>query len=106
MPGVNPFDPMLIVWGDNGSGQNTVPCDFTGVLAMAGGGGSGAGGFSLVMTNQGRVVAWGANNYYQTNVPSGLSNVVAVAAGGDQARGAQSRWHRGPVGPDIRCRPD
>jgi len=83
--GSNPFDNMLIAWGDDASGQSTVPWGFGAVAAMAGGGGGGAGGHTLVLTPQGTVVAWGANNYGQTNVPSGLSNVVAVAAGGDQS---------------------
>jgi hypothetical protein len=52
---------------------------------MAAGGGAGSGGFTLVVTNQGRVAAWGANNYGQLGVPTGLSNVVAVTAGGEQA---------------------
>jgi alpha-tubulin suppressor-like RCC1 family protein len=82
--GGNPFDPMLVVWGDNYSTQSTVPWDFPGVTSMAGGGGSASGGFTLAVTNQGRIVAWGVDNYGQTDVPTGLSNVVAVTAGGDQ----------------------
>ena len=81
----NPFDPMLFAWGDNWSGQSTVPWGFPGVTAMAGGGGSGSGGFTLVVTNQGRIIAWGADNYGQIEVPDDLSNVVAVTAGGDQS---------------------
>ena len=81
----NPFDPMLIAWGNNARSQSTVPWGFPGVTAMAAGGGAGSGGFTLVVTNQGRVAAWGANEFGQTDVPVGLSNVVAVAAGGNQA---------------------
>jgi alpha-tubulin suppressor-like RCC1 family protein len=85
LAGGNPFDPMLIAWGDNASGQSIVPWGFPGVIAMAAGGGSSVGGFTLVVTNQGRIAAWGADNYGQVDVPDGLSNVVAVAAGGDQS---------------------
>jgi len=95
----DPFDNMLVAWGDDASGQSTVPWGFPAVRAMAGGGGTGAGGHTLVLTPGGTVVAWGANNYGQTNVPSGLSNVVAVAAGGDQSvalkgDGAVVQWGR------------
>ena len=83
--GTSPFDSMLCAWGNNSSGQSTVSWGFPGVTAMAAGGGVGSGGFTLVVTNQGRVAAWGASNYGQLNVPEGLSNVVAVAAGGNQA---------------------
>jgi alpha-tubulin suppressor-like RCC1 family protein len=99
LAGGNPFDSMLFAWGDNNSGQSAVPWGFPGVTAMAGGGGSGSGGFTLVVTNQGRIAAWGADNYGQIDVPAGLSNVVAVTAGGDQsaalkADGTVVQWGR------------
>jgi alpha-tubulin suppressor-like RCC1 family protein len=81
----NPFDPMLMAWGNNAAFQSTVPWGFPGVTAMAAGGGAGSAGFTLVVTNQGRVAAWGGDTFGQTDVPAGLSNVVAVAAGGNQA---------------------
>ena len=83
--GGNPFDNMLVVWGDNLNKQGNVPWGFDPVAGTAGGGGAGAGGHTLVLTLQGTVVAWGATNLGQINVPAGLSNVVAVAAGGDQS---------------------
>ena len=95
----DPFDNMLVVWGDNASGQGTVPWGFGPVAAMAGGGGRASGGHTLVVTNQGRVVAWGANDFRQAEVPANLSNVLAVVAGGDQsaalkADGTVVQWGR------------
>ena len=95
----DPFDNMLVVWGDNASGQGTVPWGFGPVAAMAGGGGRASGGHTLVVTNQGRVAAWGANDFGQAKVPANLSNVLAVVAGGDQsaalkADGTVVQWGR------------
>jgi alpha-tubulin suppressor-like RCC1 family protein len=83
--GSNPFDTMLVAWGDNVNGEGTVPWGLGAVTGIAAGGGSAAGGHTLVLTPQGTVLAWGANGFGQTTVPNGLSNVVAVAAGGDQS---------------------
>lgn len=82
--GSNPYDPLLVAWGKNMDGQSTVWRDFPGVFGMAAGGSSVAGGFTLVITNQGRVLAWGGTNLSQVNFPSGLSNIISVAANGDQ----------------------
>jgi alpha-tubulin suppressor-like RCC1 family protein len=90
--GTNPFDDMLVSWGDNVNGESTIPWGFGPAAGVAAGGGSGAGGFTLVLTPQGTVIAFGANNYGQTNVPPGLSNVLAVAAGGDQCAALKSNW--------------
>jgi hypothetical protein len=67
----------VTAWGDNSSGQTSVPPGLSNVVAIA------AGGYhSLALLTNGTVVAWGENGAGQTNVPAGLSNVVAVAAGG------------------------
>jgi len=67
----------VVGWGNNGSGQTTVPSGLSKVVGIAAG-----GSHSLALMAEGRVVAWGYNQNGQTDVPSGLSNVVAIAAGG------------------------
>jgi hypothetical protein len=65
----------VIGWGDNSSGQTSVPAGLSGVTAI------GAGGYhSLALKNDGTVVAWGA-----ADVPAGLSGVTAIAAGFDHS---------------------
>lgn len=86
----NPFDNMLIAWGDNYFHQNDVPFNLPRVGAMAGGAGHSAGGHTLLLTPQGTVLAWGDNTHGQTNVPSAATNVVAVAAGGNQSLALQA----------------
>lgn len=88
--GSNPLDTMLIAWGKNQDGQCVVPYKFPGVYAVATGGTTPAGGFTLVVTNQGRLSSWGETNSSQSNRPSGLSNVVSVAACGDQCAALKS----------------
>jgi alpha-tubulin suppressor-like RCC1 family protein len=69
-------DGTVTAWGNNSSGQATVPPGLSNVVAIA------AGGLhSLALKNDGTVVGWGLNAYGQTNIPAGLSNVVAIAAG-------------------------
>ena len=67
---------LTTAWGDNGSGQTTVPAGLGNVVAIAGG-----YFHSLALRADGSVAAWGDNNYGQTTVPAGLSNVVAIAGG-------------------------
>ena len=98
-------------WGDNRTGQATVPSGLSDVVAIASGEwhnialktdgtvvawgynagvphdlGSvvaiGAGGYhNMAIKADGTVRAWGANEYGQANVPAGLNNVVAVRGG-------------------------
>ena len=69
-------DGTVVAWGDNSSGQATVPSGLSGVVAIAAGDDQ-----SLALKSDGTVVAWGNNDYGQATVPSGLSGVVAIAAG-------------------------
>ena len=69
-------DGTVAAWGDNSSGQTTVPAGLSNVVAMAGG-----NYHSLALRSDGTVAAWGDNSYSVTTVPAGLSNVVAVAGG-------------------------
>jgi len=100
----------VTAWGDNSSGQTTVPAGLTNVVAVAGGqyhslalradgtvaawGGMvmpaglsnvmavAAGyGHDLAVRADGTMAAWGDNSYGQASVPAGLSNVVALAGG-------------------------
>ena len=66
----------LVAWGNNSSGQTTVPVGLSGVTAIA-------AGFdhTVALKNDGTVVAWGSNNSGQTTVPVGLSGVTNLAAG-------------------------
>jgi hypothetical protein len=63
-------------WGDDSSGQSTVPNTLNGVRAIAAG-----ASHSVAVRTNGTVICWGDNSYDQTNVPAGLSNVISVSAG-------------------------
>ncbi len=67
----------VVAWGDNRSGQTTVPVGLTGVTALAGG-----DFHTVALKSDGTVVAWGSSQNGQTTVPVGLSGVTAIAAGG------------------------
>ena len=75
-------DGTVVAWGDNGSGETTVPDGLSGVTAIAAGKADWIGSHTVALKSNGTVVAWGNNNYGQTTVPAGLSNVTAIAAGG------------------------
>ena len=104
-------DGTVIAWGDNRTGQSTVPAGLSGVVAIASGEwhnlawradgtviawgynagvphdlgkvvAIGTGGYhTMAIKADGTVRAWGANDYGQINVPAGLSDVVAVKGG-------------------------
>jgi alpha-tubulin suppressor-like RCC1 family protein len=84
----------VVVWGDNSSGQTTVPAAAeSGVIAIAVG-----GSHTLALKNDGSVLAWGNNDYYQSSVPpEAQSGVAAIAAGGGysmalKTNGAVEGW--------------
>jgi alpha-tubulin suppressor-like RCC1 family protein len=64
-------------WGNNNSGQTTVPPAATNVIAIAAG-----GWHSLALQGNGRVIAWGNNYDGQCDVPEFLTDAIAIAAGG------------------------
>jgi hypothetical protein len=66
----------VVAWGDNSSGQSTVPANLTGVIAIAAG-----GSHSLALKSDGRVIGWGRNDAGQSAVPANLSGAIAIAAG-------------------------
>jgi hypothetical protein len=65
-------DGTVVAWGDNNSGQTTIPSGLSGVTAIA------ASSYTVALKNDGNVVAWGNN----PTVPGSLSGVTAIAAGG------------------------
>jgi len=66
----------VTAWGDNSSGQASVPGDLSNIVTVA------AGGFhSLALNSAGQVFAWGENGSGQTSVPGNLSNIIALAGG-------------------------
>jgi alpha-tubulin suppressor-like RCC1 family protein len=68
----------LAAWGDNSSGQSTVPPDaLSGVVGVTAG-----DAHSLALKEDGTVVAWGGNLSGQGMVPASLSGISAIAAGG------------------------
>ena len=69
-------DGTVVAWGNNSSGQATVPAGLSDVTAIAAG-----GSHLLALRADGTVVAWGNNSRGQATVPAGLSDVTAIAAG-------------------------
>src|SRR5207248_4277973 len=65
--------PQVVAWGDNGSGQSSVPPDLSNAVAVAAG-----NSHSLALRADGTVVLWGV---YGSDGRSAATNVVAVAAG-------------------------
>ena len=75
-PAQVPASGTVVAWGDNSSGQTTIPVGLSGLIAIAAG-----GWHTIALKNDGTVLAWGANFGGQTDIPAGLSGVTAVAAG-------------------------
>ncbi|MEV7419251.1 FG-GAP-like repeat-containing protein [Streptomyces sp. NPDC089919] len=71
-------DGRVIAWGDNGSGQATVPAEAaTGAVAVAAG-----ETFSMALKSDGRTIVWGYLDPEQRPVPeAATSGVDAIAAG-------------------------
>jgi Regulator of chromosome condensation (RCC1) repeat len=66
----------VVAWGDDESGEATVPSGLTGVIAISAG-----TDHTLALKQDGTVVAWGANSWGQATVPAGLTGVTAISAG-------------------------
>lgn len=77
---------VVLVWGDNYSGQTNVPTSLTNVVAIA----AALGSHCLALRMDGRVAAWGDNSVGQTDVPDDLTDVVAIAAGGTHSLALRS----------------
>jgi rhamnogalacturonan endolyase len=70
------YAPYLVAWGNNDSGQSSIPPTLTNAVQLA------AGAYhTLAVRADGTVFAWGDDTAGQCDVPTGLSNVIAVAAG-------------------------
>ncbi len=68
---------VVLGWGENTSGQTTIPRNLTDIIAISAG-----HQHSLALRSDGTVVAWGDNTYGQATVPAGLNGVTAIACGG------------------------
>ena len=89
----------LSVWGENNSGECTVPAGLSNVVSIAAGYGPDSNwnnaGFSVALKSDGTVIQWGAKQLYDTSffssplvstsLPDNLSNVVAISASGTKA---------------------
>ena len=67
----------VTAWGNNASGESTVPSGLTDIVQVAAG-----RYYSLALKSDGTVVALGRNWLGQTDVPADLTDVIAIAAGG------------------------
>jgi hypothetical protein len=76
-------DGTLVAWGDNSSGQSTIPAGLAGnVSAIAAG-----GNVSGVVKRDGTVQLWGVATNAVTTSPVGLAGVRQLAIGGGQSVG-------------------
>lgn len=66
----------IVTWGNNSSGQLSIPANATNVVSIASG-----GDHSLALCNDGTVLAWGDNSYNQNAVPAMGATVFSVAEG-------------------------
>lgn len=85
-------DGTVAAWGNNGSGQSSLPAGLTNVVALAAG-----DDHTLALRADGTVAAWGYNYYGSCDVPPGLTGVTAIAAGGNhslalRADGTVAAW--------------
>ncbi len=70
----------VVAWGDNSSGETSVPDGLHDVIAIA------AGGFhSMALKSDHTIVAWGDNGFRELQVPPGIGPVAAIAAGYDSS---------------------
>ncbi len=69
-------DGTLRAWGDNSSGQQSVPVLSSPCVQVASG-----WWHCLALDTEGRVYAWGSNSSGQGQVPPGLSNITSIACG-------------------------
>ncbi|MEX1116912.1 MAG: tail fiber domain-containing protein, partial [Akkermansiaceae bacterium] len=65
----------VVAWGDNNSGQTTLPA-LANVTAVAAG-----DAHSVALLADGTVVAWGLNNFGQSTVSAELAGVTQISAG-------------------------
>ena len=94
---------VVVCWGDNTSGQLSVPVAAqSGVVAISAG-----ESFCAALKSDGSVVAWGSNGSGETNVPAAAqSNVISIGAGNEHVVARRSDgtvviWGRGFFGQAI-----
>lgn len=76
LPGIGLAQGTVVGWGNNSSGQTTVPAELGDVTAIDAG-----ADYSMALRSNGTVVAWGSNFSGETDVPAGLDGVTAIAGG-------------------------
>jgi hypothetical protein len=69
-------DQTLVAWGDNTSGQCTIPPELGAVGQIAAG-----NAHTVIMLTDGTVLAWGDNTYGQTNVQQALAGALGSQIG-------------------------
>jgi alpha-tubulin suppressor-like RCC1 family protein len=88
----------VVAWGDNTSGQTSVPFGLSDVVAIDAG-----TSHSLALKSDGTVIAWGSNDHGESFVPTGLFGVKAIS-GGDAfsialtANGSVAGWGENSLG--------
>ena len=74
----------MLGWGDNSSGEISVPLAASNIVAIAASGGYAGGALnyacSLALKADGSLIAWGSDQNHQLEIPSYATNVVAIAA--------------------------
>jgi parallel beta-helix repeat protein len=88
----------IIAWGDNSSGQTSVPANLQDVVAVAGG-----DYHSLALRHDGTLIAWGYNGDGQTTAPTNTLRFVSIAAGAGHnlaitEKGSLAAWGRNDYG--------
>lgn len=91
----------VFAWGDNSSGQSSVPANVGAIVSLAGG-----LSHSAASRADGTVAAWGNNTHGQTNIPAGLDGVSTITGGGFHnlallTNGNVVAWGRNNLGQTI-----
>jgi alpha-tubulin suppressor-like RCC1 family protein len=66
----------VVAWGNNASGQTSVPVGLSNVMAIAAG-----GAHSVALLNDGTMVAWGDDANGQANIPLQITNFTVSNTG-------------------------
>ncbi|MBN1868332.1 hypothetical protein JW916_13685 [Candidatus Sumerlaeota bacterium] len=88
----------IVAWGDNGSGQCSIPPPNENFIDVSAG-----YSHSLGLRGDGSIRAWGSNDFGQCDVPLPNTGYVEVAAGGEHSLGRKSdgsivAWGRNEYG--------
>jgi alpha-tubulin suppressor-like RCC1 family protein len=67
----------VVAWGDNSSGQCSIPNGLSGVVQVAAG-----KNHSIAVKADGTIVRWGSTSSGLATIPSGITNAIQASAGG------------------------